>query len=209
MRTEEIQTFSRNAFHRFGQSPCLIETLFPFRPIIWPFRTVCMLDQSNHKYLLDRIKPCLLQQSTLYLRIKIIFILFYFIYLYFLYKIYFGIFERINMINYYTLWSLLFYTAIMTINVFWQLNVLAHSTRYKIFSRWHFEVYIYFLKTDFGISYKLPAYGLTISECLNQEKYLFILFTLLLYFILFLFIYFFFFIFFLFIYYYYARGYLV
>ena len=35
-----------------------------------------------------------------------------------------------------------FYTAIMTINVFWQLHVLAHSTRYKIFSRWHFEVYI-------------------------------------------------------------------
>ena len=79
----------------------------------------------------------------------------------------------------------------MTINVFWQLNVLAHSTRYKIFSRWHFEVYIYFLKPDFGISYKLPANGLTISECLNQENiYLFYLpyFYILFYFYLFIFI---------------------
>ena len=82
----------------------------------------------------------------------------------------------------------------MTINVFWQLNVLAHSTRYKIFSRWHFEVYIYFLKTDFGISYKLPANDLTISECLNQENiylfylpYFYIYFIFIIFFILFLF----------------------
>ena len=88
-----------------------------------------------------------------------------------------------------------FYTAIMTINVFWQLNVLAHSTRYKIFSRWYFEVYIYFLKTDFGISYKLPANDLTISECLNQENiYLFYLpyFYILFYFYLFVLFYFYF-----------------
>ena len=72
------------------------------------------------------------------------------------------------------------------------------------------EVYIYFLKTDFGISYKLPANDLTISECLNQENiYLFYLpyFYILFYFYLF-FLYFIC-ILFLFIYYYYARGYLV
>ena len=90
-----------------------------------------------------------------------------------------------------------FYTAIMTINVFWQLNVLAHSTRYKIFSRWHFEVYIYFLKTDVGISYKLPANGLTISECLNQENiYYFIYLTFIFYFIfIYFFLFYFYFIF--------------
>ena len=57
-----------------------------------------------------------------------------------------------------------------------------------------------FLKTDFGISYKLPANDLTISECLNQENiYLFYLSYFYILFYFYLFIFYFIFILFLFI----------
>ena len=82
----------------------------------------------------------------MYLRIKIVFV---FILFYFILFIYIFFIKYILVLSKELTWLIIIlreayysYTAIMTINLYWQLNVLAHSIRYKIFSRWHFEVFL-------------------------------------------------------------------
>ena len=80
---KRYKRFLETLFTVSANQLALSKRCFPFRPIIRPFRTVCMLDQSNHKYLLDGTKPCFFTTKVICIYVlKLYLYLFYFILFY-------------------------------------------------------------------------------------------------------------------------------